>query len=83
VVCLAEDRAGAVRGVLPRAAVQGEWDGAVVRAPHFRLDGCTLYGASAYILHELLVKLAVRLARPLPPMVLEETPPWGNRYERS
>ncbi len=45
----------------PIAAVRGEWSGATILAPHFALDGCVLYGASAYILYELLARLAAAL----------------------
>jgi hypothetical protein len=62
------------------AAVEGRWSGAVVFAPHFALDGCVLYGASAYILYELLIRLADKLGRPLPPPELQTELPWGNRY---
>jgi 8-oxo-dGTP pyrophosphatase MutT (NUDIX family) len=70
-------------GRQPIAAVSGEWNGAKVLAPHFPLDGCVLYGASAYILYELLARLAAKLETELPPLVFEDVAPWGDRYTRS
>ncbi|APR81081.1 Hypothetical protein A7982_06428 [Minicystis rosea] len=63
-------------------AVRGQWSDTVVFAPHFAVDGAILYGASAYILYELLSRLATRLGCTLPPPELTETLPWGNRYDR-
>jgi 8-oxo-dGTP pyrophosphatase MutT (NUDIX family) len=70
-------------GQRPIAAVKGEWQGTKVLAPHFALDGCVLYGASAYIFYELLIRLAAQLGKVLPPLVFEEVAPWGDRYSRS
>jgi 8-oxo-dGTP pyrophosphatase MutT (NUDIX family) len=67
-------------GDRPIAAVQGEWSGARVFAPHFELDGCVLYGASAYIFYELLSRLAATLGLTMPAPRMQETPPWGKRY---
>jgi 8-oxo-dGTP pyrophosphatase MutT (NUDIX family) len=64
------------------AAIKGEWGGTVVFAPHFPVDGCVLYGASAYIFYELLARLASQLGRALPPPELQTEPPWGDRYSR-
>jgi 8-oxo-dGTP pyrophosphatase MutT (NUDIX family) len=63
-------------------AVRGEWRGATIFAPHFALEGCVLYGASAYIFYELLARLAARLSVTLPqPKIDEAAPaPWGDRY---
>ncbi len=72
-----------LRGEQRIGAVRGEWSGAMIFAPHFVLDGCVLYGASAYILYELLARLAAALGRAMPESVLEEAPPWGDRYARS
>ena len=69
-------------GEQPIGAIRGEWNGALIFAPHFPLDGCVLYGASAYILYELLARLANRLGSPLPAPVIEQEPPWGSRYAR-
>jgi 8-oxo-dGTP pyrophosphatase MutT (NUDIX family) len=69
-------------GAEPVAAVRGEWSGALIFAPHFQLDGCILYGASAYILYELLTRLAHQLGQPLPPPRVQEELPWGDRYAR-
>jgi 8-oxo-dGTP pyrophosphatase MutT (NUDIX family) len=67
-------------GAEPIDAVKGEWFGATVFAPHFPLDGCVMYGASAYIFYELLARLAASLGRTLPPLRLHDELPWGNRY---
>ena len=64
------------------AAIHGEWSGTVVFAPHFEVDGCVLYGASAYIFYELLARLASRLGRVMPPAEVQMEPPWGDRYAR-
>jgi 8-oxo-dGTP pyrophosphatase MutT (NUDIX family) len=71
-----------LRGEQPIAAVTGEWRGTMIFAPHFALDGCVLYGASAYIFYELLVRLAARLGCTLPPPRIEPIAPWGDRYSR-
>jgi 8-oxo-dGTP pyrophosphatase MutT (NUDIX family) len=39
-------------------------------ATHYEVDGCVLYGASAAIFHELLLRLAARLGLPEPPVRL-------------
>jgi hypothetical protein len=62
--------------------VIGEWNGARVFAPHFPLDGCVLYGASAYIFYELLSRLASALGLTLPPPRQKDERPWGDRYTR-
>jgi hypothetical protein len=41
-----------------------------------------LYGASAYILYELLLRLSANLGWTLPPLRFQEEPPWGDRYTR-
>ena len=62
------------------AAIEGRWSGAAVFAPHFALDGCVLYGASAYIFYELLIRLAARMGYTLPPPEIQTETPWGDRY---
>ncbi len=69
-------------GELPYHAVEGTFRGQRVLAPHFPLDGCVLYGASAYIVYDLLARIAARLGRALPAPVLDTAPPWGDRYRR-
>jgi 8-oxo-dGTP pyrophosphatase MutT (NUDIX family) len=69
-------------GAAPIRAVRGEWGGDAVFAPHFALDGGVLYGASAYILYELLARLAATLGRVLPEPHLQDELPWGDRYRR-
>ncbi len=69
-------------GELPTFAVTRLWNGVEVTAPHFPVEGNVLYGASAYIFHELLGKLAAALGRELPPFQFQDEPPWGTRYAR-
>lgn len=64
----------------PIAGVRGRWSDAAVFAPHFAIDGVILYGASAYILYELLARLAARLGRALPAPEITDVLPWGDRY---
>lgn len=71
-----------VMGERPISAVRGNWSGAVVFAPHFAVGGAVLYGASAYILYELIARLATRLGRTLPPPEITDVLPWGDRYDR-
>jgi 8-oxo-dGTP pyrophosphatase MutT (NUDIX family) len=71
-----------ITGEAPMEAIRGEWEGVTVFAPHFPLDGCVLYGASAYILYELLSRLAASLGRTLPAPRVQSDPPWGDRYAR-
>ena len=64
------------------SAVEQHLGGVTFFAPHFEADGAVLYGASAYILYELLARLAARIGRPLPPPALTDVIPWGDRYSR-
>lgn len=52
----------------------------VLQLPHFQLDGCVLYGASAYVFHELLVRIATASGHSLPPPRLQKELPWTGRY---
>jgi 8-oxo-dGTP pyrophosphatase MutT (NUDIX family) len=70
-------------GERPITAVRGQWGDGIVFAPHFAVDGATLYGASAYIFYELLARLAVKLGLTLPPPELTDRLPWGDRYRAS
>ena len=54
--------------------------GTELLSPHFRHDGTVLYGASAYLYYELLVRVAACMGRELPAPELEEGLPWGARY---
>jgi 8-oxo-dGTP pyrophosphatase MutT (NUDIX family) len=71
-----------ILGERPISAVRGEWMGMTVLSPHFAVDGAVLYGASAYIFYELLLRIAERLGRRLPEPQFESAPPWGSRYSR-
>ena len=69
-------------GERPIFAMRGEFAGAMIFAPHFALDGCVLYGASAYIFYELLARLAATLGWVMPEAEMQQDPPWGDRYKR-
>jgi 8-oxo-dGTP pyrophosphatase MutT (NUDIX family) len=71
-----------ITGERPFHAVSNLWRGDRSLTPHFELDDCILYGASAHIVHDLLVRVAALLGRELPPPILQEVPPWGDRYRR-
>lgn len=55
-------------------------DGQPLQLPHFQLSDCVLYGASAYVFHELLVRLALASGLELPPARLQTELPWRGRY---
>lgn len=66
-------------------AVQTTWRGLEFLTPHFHVDartreGVVLYGASAFMLWELLLRVAAELGEPLPGPVLVDSRPWGERY---
>ncbi len=61
-------------------AIEVPWQDILVLAPHFPVGGRTLYGATAYITYELLVRLAAALGRELAPPLIESAAPWGKRY---
>jgi 8-oxo-dGTP pyrophosphatase MutT (NUDIX family) len=71
-----------LRGEHEIAEVHATWRGIAVVSPHVDVGGPILYGASAYILYELLLRMAARLGVTLPPPRIETTPPWGDRYVR-
>jgi 8-oxo-dGTP pyrophosphatase MutT (NUDIX family) len=64
------------------AAILAELKGVPVCVPHFELDGCTLFGASACIFYEVLTRLAKSLGRALPSVEIVDEPPWGDQYPR-
>jgi 8-oxo-dGTP pyrophosphatase MutT (NUDIX family) len=61
-------------------AVQTNWKGDTFLTPHFTLGDSILYGASAYMLYELLLRIAAELAIEMPPPTLVTDYPWGDRY---
>jgi 8-oxo-dGTP pyrophosphatase MutT (NUDIX family) len=69
-----------ITGSAVMGGVRAEWRAREIYVPHFDLDGCVLYGASAFIFHELLQRLAAVLGRELPPPRLQAELPWGDRY---
>ena len=68
-----------ITGDLPIHAVRGEWNDITVFAPHIAVDGAILYGASAYIFYELLLRIAAILGRTIPAPTLTTELPWGDR----
>ncbi|UQA55714.1 NUDIX hydrolase [Polyangium aurulentum] len=68
-----------LRGDEPLRGVVVDWQGSTMFMPHFELEGCVLYGASAVIFHELITRLADTLGITLPPPRLQKTMPWGDR----
>lgn len=60
--------------------VQGTYRGEVFVTPHFDLGKAVLYGASAFVLYELLLLLADELGQVLPEPQLVSEKPWGDRY---
>jgi 8-oxo-dGTP pyrophosphatase MutT (NUDIX family) len=69
-------------GALRWEAVKLDWRGAELLMPHFPLGDITLFGASAFIYHDLLRRLALALGQPLPEPLIRETYPWGDRYAK-
>jgi 8-oxo-dGTP pyrophosphatase MutT (NUDIX family) len=67
-------------GERPFAAVEFAFEGQALLLPHFPLGDCVLYGASAYVFHELLARLAQLHGRSLPTPELEDELPWRHRY---
>lgn len=67
-------------GERPFAAVEFPFEGQTLLLPHFPLGDCVLYGASAYVFHELLARLARVHGRELPAPELEDELPWRHRY---
>jgi 8-oxo-dGTP pyrophosphatase MutT (NUDIX family) len=61
-------------------AIDTTWRDVAMRVPHFALDGCVLYGASACTLYEVLARIAAALGRTLPTPRVTDRPPWGDRY---
>lgn len=70
-----------ISGAIPIRGIAFDLGDERLITPHFELDGCVLYGASAYIFHELLLKLAGALGRELPAPILQDELPWGRRYD--
>lgn len=64
-------------------AIEVHWEGITALAPHFPVGGRVLYGATAYIAYELLVRLATAMGRELQPPIVEHAAPWGNRYRKA
>lgn len=69
-----------MRGEAEIHGVMAEWKGNPIITPHFKLGESILYGASAYILYELLLRVAAELSLALPRPTLVDDYPWGDRY---
>ena len=55
------------------------YQGLELLTPHFPLDGCVLFGATAVIFYELCERLAATLGVTMPPVILQAEPPWRDR----
>ncbi len=76
-----------LEGAIRIEAVRTAFGGLEFLTPHFALrtpSGArvVLYGASAFILWELLLRLAAELGGELTPPVVVDARPWGDRYEQ-
>jgi 8-oxo-dGTP pyrophosphatase MutT (NUDIX family) len=64
--------------------VKGTWRGHEFVTPHFHVQAgeqrVILYGASAFVFWELLLRLSAELAIEIPPPTLVDEHPWGDRY---
>jgi 8-oxo-dGTP pyrophosphatase MutT (NUDIX family) len=67
-----------IKGERPTRGVAVDWNGASFVSPHFEVDDYILYGASAFIFHELLRAVAAVLGVPLPGFVMQEERPWKH-----
>lgn len=74
-------------GRAPIEAVTSTWRGHDFITPHFRLragpdesERVVLYGASAFVFWELLLRVSAELGVAIPPPTLVDEPPWGDRY---
>lgn len=72
-----------IEGVWSFYGTVDTWRGATFLTPFFRLqdDREVLYGASAVIFYELLVRVARALGGELPAPAVVEEQPWGDRYK--
>jgi len=61
-------------------AVPTEWRGKSWLLPHFEVADRVLYGASAFIFYELLLKLCSVLGVEMPEPRVQHDYPWGTRY---
>jgi 8-oxo-dGTP pyrophosphatase MutT (NUDIX family) len=68
-----------LEGKLRRQAFATEWRGNRFSMPQFQLDGALLFGATAVVFLELLMRLSTSLGLELPEAEHVETPPWARR----
>lgn len=69
-----------ISGESQHGAVPTEWRGQHWLLPHFPVSDRVLYGASACIFYELLVKLCSVLGVEMPEPRVQQEYPWGSRY---
>jgi 8-oxo-dGTP pyrophosphatase MutT (NUDIX family) len=74
------DLEGYLTGELTFGGVEGTYRGERFVTPHFDLGKAVLYGASAFVLYELLLLIADELGQVLPEPQLVSEKPWGDRY---
>jgi 8-oxo-dGTP pyrophosphatase MutT (NUDIX family) len=70
---------GWITGELRRQAFATEWRGNRFLMPQFPIDGALLYGATAIVFCELLIRIAEALRVDFPDAELVDTPPWARR----
>lgn len=70
---------GWIAGDLRRQAFATEWRGNRFLMPQFQLDGALLYGATAVIFCELLIRIADALRVDFPEAELVDVPAWARR----
>lgn len=68
-----------LRGESRVSAVVLPYEGVDIVTPHFWLEDCVLFGASALIFYELCVKIASAIGVTMPPLLIEDEPPWKDR----
>jgi 8-oxo-dGTP pyrophosphatase MutT (NUDIX family) len=70
---------GWITGELRRQAFATEWRGNRFLMPQFPIDGALLYGATAVIFCELLIRIAGALRVDFPDAELVDVPAWARR----
>ena len=69
-----------ITGERQHGAVASEWRGQRWLLPHFDVADRVLYGASAFIFYELLLRLCSVLDVEMPEPRVQDDLPWGTRY---
>lgn len=61
-------------------AIKMPLNGIEAMIPHFPVGGRVLYGATAYITYELIVRIAAAIGQALEPPLIEKEAAWTKRY---